>query len=382
MPKRVPLPDDIKDLIALVKAGKLFAVQKWTADGKRTVPPRPYWTTPLREAVKTGFHSMIEVLIAAGADQEEKDYLLRRAAWCGNLGLVELFIEHGADLRTVDFEHVCGTGDADVIRYFLDRGIDAVTDQPFARALRRPTKPLLRIYIAYRKKIPNLRRQLNLALRYHARKGSLRWVSLLMWVGGNPRIRLPDIGKDSVPYLNSTALEEACISGYTDVVDKIGIDPTKDNLGRLLNDACLLGRTNLIEKLVAMGANLHGDGKSFSPMDQTISRLLSQMEPENGCRSEHKVLDAVRQVYRIADLGGRWTPDHGDLARLRREMWHFDRVVVAKIVRGFHTHQVCTPEVLLKMLNHPKIKALLGEGHAKLVRMVQSPPPKINAPKA
>lgn len=173
----------------------------------------------------------------------------------------------------------------------------------------------------------------------------------------------------------------ACISGYTDVVDKIGIDPTKDDLGRLLKDACLLGRTSLIEKLVAMGANLHGDGKSFSPMDQTISRLLSQMEPENGCRSEHKVFDALRQVYRLADLGARWTPDRDDLARLRREMWHFDSVVAAKIIRGLHTHQVCAPSVLLVLLDHLKIKALLGEGHAKLVRMVQAPPPKIIAPK-
>lgn len=381
MPGRVPLPDDIKDLIALVKAGKLFAIQKWIADGKRTVSPRPYWTTPLREAVKTGFHSMIEVLVAAEVDQHEKDYLLRRAAWCGNLELIELFAQHGANLHAAGFEHVCRTGDANVMRYFLDRGIDAVTGQPFARALCHPSKPMLRIYFEYRKRIPKLRRQLNLALRYHARKGNLGWVCLLMWAGGNPRLRLPDIGKDSVPHLNSTALEEAFVAGHTDILNKIGIDPAKDNLGRLLNDACLLGRAEMIEKLVAMGANLHGDGKSYSPMDRTISRLLWQMEPDHGHRSEFKVLDALRLVYRVADLGGRWTPDGSDIACLRREMWHFDAVMVAKIIRGFHTHQVCTPEVLLKLLDHPKIKALLGVGHAKLVRMVQAPPPKIIAPR-
>jgi hypothetical protein len=37
--KALPLPDDIKELMTLVRAGKLFDVQKWIAEGKRIVPP-------------------------------------------------------------------------------------------------------------------------------------------------------------------------------------------------------------------------------------------------------------------------------------------------------------------------------------------------------
>ena len=40
MSTRLPLPDDIKELIGLVRAGKLFDVQRWIADGKQTVPFR------------------------------------------------------------------------------------------------------------------------------------------------------------------------------------------------------------------------------------------------------------------------------------------------------------------------------------------------------
>ncbi|MGA2800762.1 MAG: hypothetical protein ABSE97_00080 [Verrucomicrobiota bacterium] len=75
MKARPPLPDDIKQLMALVRAGRLFDVQKWIEEGKRTVPPKPYWFSPLRVAVESGFHSMVEVLLKAGVDQEENPWL-------------------------------------------------------------------------------------------------------------------------------------------------------------------------------------------------------------------------------------------------------------------------------------------------------------------
>ncbi|MGH7991768.1 MAG: relaxase domain-containing protein, partial [Limisphaerales bacterium] len=107
MNTRPPLSDDIKQLIRLVRAGKLFDVQKWIADGKPTVPPKPYSSSPLRVAVETGFHSMLEILLRIETDQGEKNYLLRRAVWNNKLELIKLFVEHGADPLFVGFEDVC-----------------------------------------------------------------------------------------------------------------------------------------------------------------------------------------------------------------------------------------------------------------------------------
>lgn len=176
MKARPPLPADIKQLMALVRAGKLFDVQKWIADGKRSVPPKPYWFSPLRVAVETGFHSMVEVLLQAGVDQDEKDYLFNRTVWSSTFELIKLFVDHGADVHAVDFVAVCQTGNPEIMRFFLDRGIDAVTGQPFAKALCHPKRPQLGICLRYRETIPDLTNQLNLALRHHAREGSLKWV--------------------------------------------------------------------------------------------------------------------------------------------------------------------------------------------------------------
>ena len=76
---KLPLPDDIKELIGLVREGKLFAVQKWIAEGKRTVSPESYHNTPIEVALRSGFHSLVEVLLKAVVEQKIKDDLLTSA---------------------------------------------------------------------------------------------------------------------------------------------------------------------------------------------------------------------------------------------------------------------------------------------------------------
>ncbi len=137
----------------------------------------------------------------------------------------------------------------------MDHGIDAETDQPFARALCYPKHRYLGVYMRYRKKYPTFKRQLNLALRHLARQGNLKWVSLLMWAGGDPHLHLPDIGEQSMP---ANRHQRARRGGPTDrheIVDKIGIDPKRDNVDRMFELACLLGHTKMAEKLLAHGAN-------------------------------------------------------------------------------------------------------------------------------
>jgi len=360
MKARPALPDDIKQLMALVRKGKLFDVQKWIAEGKRTVPPKPYWFSPLRVAVDTGFHSMVELLLRAGIDAEEKDYMLDRAVCDANLDLIKLLVDHGADLHSVEFEDVCQTGNPEIIRYFLDRGLDAVTGDPFAHALCLPKRPFLGIYMRYRKKIPSFKRQLNLALRHHAQEGNLKWVSLLLWAGGKAHIRLPDVGEKPNREDDTSALEEAVRYRQHEIVEKIGIDPSKDNLDRLLEEACLNGDLKMIDKLVAIGADPRGKTDCQRPMENSIWHLRWEMEPNYGARSEFKAKEALIPVLRLADLGARWNLDPSDLRRFRAELCHFDVGLVERVVTQFRDHQVCAPEVLLKLIGSPKMKQILG----------------------
>jgi len=375
MKARPALPPDIKELMRLVRAGKLFAVQKWIADGRPVTPPKPYWFSPLRVAVKSGFHSMIELLLRLGVEQTELNYMLNHAVWDGDFEVIQLLVEYGADIQAVDFEDVCRTGHPFIIRYFLDRGIDAETDYPFARALCFPKHRYLGVYMKYRHNLPTFNHQLNLALKYHAQHGNLKWVSLLLWAGGDGHLRLPMIGEPSDRNNDTSAIEDALLRQHFDIVDKIGLNPRRDNLQRMFQTACNLGNSKVVDRLLPLGANPRGPKGDDSPMQSAISHFRWEMEEQYGFRSEASAKHAIGFVVKLADLGARWAPDGYEVRRVRSLVCQFDRGFMQHMVREFIEHQVCARAVLYKLMDSPKVKEKFGYGHDKLLHQLKSGAP-------
>ena len=73
--KRTETYEEIKPLIDLCKAGKLFEVQEWIVTGKPVNPPPSISgykkKSPLEVAMDLGFHSLVQVLLDGGADINE-----------------------------------------------------------------------------------------------------------------------------------------------------------------------------------------------------------------------------------------------------------------------------------------------------------------------
>jgi hypothetical protein len=377
MSRRQPIPDDLKELRQLVRDGKLFAVQKWIADGKRTEAPESGWPPAIELAMDTGFHSMVEVFLQHGADQAVKDGLLDDAVGRASMDFIQLLVQYGADPGSIDSESVFDTGNAEIIDYFIERGIDLDTGQPFANALcNNPCKPQLRIYLQYRDKHPTLRHQLNVALKHHAQEGNLRWVALLLWAGGDPRVRLPDIDNDhdDDPDFYRTALEEAVSYRRETIIDKIGIDPKRDDVDRLFEIACSTGNLRVIEKVFAKSPNPQGKNNSGEPMDRAISHLEWEMLAYFGARSEYRVKEALAPVLRLGDMGARWRPTDLSLKGFRRAFFRYDIGLTEYIIRKFHKHQVCDNDTLIKLISSPKMKSLLGERRATLISYLTTRP--------
>ena len=102
---RPPLPEEYKQLRALCRAGKLFAVQKWFKIHKYNEPERydhKHW--PMGIAIEKGFHSLVVVL------QSGLPAVGRALEWAAdyrNKPVVELLFEYtGADVRSADFEYI------------------------------------------------------------------------------------------------------------------------------------------------------------------------------------------------------------------------------------------------------------------------------------
>jgi hypothetical protein len=78
-----------------------------------------------------------------------------------------------------------------------------------------------------------------MALRQFCCDGNLKWVSLLLWAGADPRSSGPllEHAEDEHaqdPDTHTTAFDETCTWGHTDILKKLNPDPTRDDLGALL----------------------------------------------------------------------------------------------------------------------------------------------------
>ena len=138
--------DEIKPLIELCKAGKLFDVQAWIKSGKPVNPPLPTkgrHKSPLEYAIDRGFHSLAEVLLKGGAEVTNTDRYnaLEHAIRVHRLDLVELLLAHGADLHSVDMDDVFRTYDPQIMEFFIERGAERGERQPTGLCLLREDLP-------------------------------------------------------------------------------------------------------------------------------------------------------------------------------------------------------------------------------------------------
>ena len=175
----------------------------------------------MRVALNTGFHSLIEFLLQHESYQAAKDDVLKQACWSGPAfrHAARSAVTGRASVR-VPFQDVIETWDRGIVQVFLERGADPVTNAPFARAFKARVKAALGIFLDCKRARPDLadalQEQADMALRQACQDEDLKWVSLLMWLGANPRAKglttedldSPDALDD--PEYQQSALQIAC----------------------------------------------------------------------------------------------------------------------------------------------------------------------------
>src|SRR6185369_2255273 len=107
---RRTLPEDIKQVLDLVQRGQLFALQTWLTAGKRirTSEGSGKNLNLLEEAIRTGFHSMVEELLRAGGwSQAELADALDLARARKRYDIADLLVSHGAQAKQLSFQTCC-----------------------------------------------------------------------------------------------------------------------------------------------------------------------------------------------------------------------------------------------------------------------------------
>jgi hypothetical protein len=324
---------DAKELVRLCRAGRLYEVESWIRVGRPLTVPREVRTTPLDVALDTGFHSLIELLLRHEESQQVKNDVLRNAVLLDNSAVVELAIANGAEVRSASFLDVLLTGDRALVASFLERGADAITDHPFARAFHQlRAKTTIGSYLDCRRSRPDLavglQRQADMALRQFAHEGNLKWVSLLMWAGADARSHGPTVEDADDPEWSTTALHEASEWGNVAVLK--GLRPDRgDDLAGMLERAASRANSATLEYLLALGANPNDKPLGGSSSLDACLRILGWEELERVEHGDFAVYEeslqkpssgrtAIRVLLRH---GAVWTPDVSTLDATRRILY-------------------------------------------------------------
>src|SRR5437667_3469132 len=258
MTEALPL-EDAKHLIHLCEGGRLYEVEDWIRSGRSLKVPDELGKTPLSVALKTGFHSLIELLLRHEEDQRARNNVLRKAVEARRYDLVELAVAHGAETSSVSFTDALMSWDRKIVSFLAQRGADPITNFPFAHAFHGRVRTALGCYLECKRNRPELAAQLqeqaDMALRHFCREGNLKWVSLLMWAGADPRSKGPTLEHPDDPEMFTTALDEASTAGQLDILKRLKPDPNHDDLAGLLASAATFAHTDAITYLLGLGPN-------------------------------------------------------------------------------------------------------------------------------
>jgi ankyrin repeat protein len=386
---------EIAPLLSLCRAGRLFDVQAWVQAGKPVnPPPRPAKgaraRSPLDVALDLGFHSLIEVLLKAGAEQDPPNGYgspMDRALEMRRLDIVELLVEHGADPRLMDMAQVLRSWDPAIFRYFIERGADVESDQPFAQAFcegiwtaMRPFKELL----ATR---PELLEQANIALRHHCKEGDVKWAAQLLRAGADPLKPGPDEpGRGQEPEAHEpeayglSALGYAALYHHYEVFDLKqvrNLQPdlkTADYLGYLYRG----GGTEVLRRLLEKGLQPNDQDGCCSLYGRFLEMLswgarfgvgyfCFDASPSGRSFDCEESRDTMKAIHLLARYGARWVPaDKRELARARKALLQMTADYTMEFVWIMAKYRACQRDAVTQLLATPAMKAHVANHRPRL----------------
>jgi hypothetical protein len=364
--------EDGKQLLDLCRTGKLYAVEKWISDGRslRALAGRQKKKSPLDIAVDAGFHSLVELLARNEPEQAVKNKALAFAIEKRRIDLVNVLVAQGAAIRSVPLIDVLMTWDPHLIRFFLESGADAIKASPFAVAFAERIRTALRPFVDYRQAHPELedqlQQQVDQALRYIAKENDLKWISLMLWAGANPRTPGPTLfeGHEDDPDWHTTAIDEACYNGNIEILKKFRIAAATDDLGELVGSALISRNPDSLDYLLSLGGDLNNKPNGGSTaMDRCLGHIrLNSIDPFRGKTPilRNEITRMMEVIKKLAAAGARWRPDEDHMAYVRKELYRCEPRVTVDIVKILAGKNAATKETLEELLSVPKMRMHLA----------------------
>gem|GEM_PF-4294849 len=346
----------------------VFAVDEWYKSGKPTKAQNPHnYITPMQIAIKTGQHSLAEVLLRNGASPTDP---MRTAIWHEKSDLVRLFLGYGADIREISFK--TGTVPSfPMLEMLIGHGLDMETGYPIAAGIKTAIWPYLKLYQLHVKKHPKLRVQADIALRHFVRIGNLASVKTMLRVGANPRRKAP-LKWGEPKGLWGTALDDAFHGGWMNILKTIGLDRRKDNLQLMLCVACRHKPSEIIEYIIDRGGDVNSGFEDISFLNDVISELDDARKRE-GVNTYGRWSWLYKNLEVLINRGAKWKPSsEKEFRKLRRVICAHGTYRGLEFIKYLKSKDFCTDQMLADLLNDAEVRALLHPRRHAIKRLVPS----------
>jgi hypothetical protein len=400
--KRAASLEELEPLVALCKAGRLFDVQEWVGQGKPVaLPPdtrgRGAKRNPLRIAMENGFHSLVQVLLEAGAPVREGYYnALEHAVELRRPDLAKLLIRHGAAVGDVSMRWVIEMWQPEMVELFLSNGASLTSDHPLAWGFIYKIRPTLGLLKRSIDENPELMMQANLALRFHASEGNSKWVALLLWAGADPLARgvyrLEDLndgsGDDDDDHAN--AVELAITYGRVDVLKlkKMlpALDPEHPETSRLVEDACHAPTSEVLSMLLDRGYSpvvLADRGtaaitSALASMSWDLS--FTSFDPGSLARTRAGIdtprsRDRMKMLHMLVARGAKWLPgDKRAITDVRQNLSKMAPDYILEFLWLMQRYGAARRQDVQELFRTPLLKRVLGQEHAQAQCIVRDIP--------
>jgi hypothetical protein len=369
---RVPKDDPVRELCRLCRAGQLFAVEDWCRAGKPIEPSvshRTHW--PMGIAIDKRFHSLVEVFLRNGASPDART--LYEAVHKNRTAIVKLLFDYGADAKSIPFETVIRSGDPAIIQMFVDRDADIFTGYPIAQGLIRCPRCLLRLCKQLLPIHPDLEFQISMALRHFCEQGSIRNVSLMLWLGGNPRTNVPLKSEDRDEQSWQSSLDTALLRGNLEIVKKLGFDNTRDDPHAAFRLACFPCDLDLLKYLIERGADPNDLDEEGCTAFNTVfwktemGGLLRGTTPYAFTSTS----DELTCLRGLIAMGWEWKPQQEkEINQLRSILYHMSFHDAYNLIKAMKQHSFCSDHLLVTVLDTPRMRKHLSPRLPALARLL------------
>lgn len=360
---------EVEPLLVLCAEGKLYEIETWISKGHPLQFPPPVdrksqrISTALQIAVEKRFHSLAALLLANGYDPNGDYYeCLSSAVTAKDHDLVDLLLRFGADPHAIDFCTVLETCDRWLMDRFVAAGVDPCNRNAVARALHFKGRPILGFIKQYRDQFPQLQNQIDIALHVFTEQASVRGVALMLWLGANPHAPTPssaEAGECVQAYELETAFETALWSSKPEILDPFLKYPIPlERVDHLLHRAHYnKPRPDLVERLLAMGANPNSESEEGYPV---LHGYLTTVLSRFGRPSPEEREQGFLALECLLKAGSKLKMTDQQLKHFRRRLLDGFSEIVVRTLALLRKYEAVTPEQFHELTRTQGMKRVLN----------------------